>query len=205
MSDVREHKAQSEAARPSVRSGTALHTPDETALEDALASRFATTYFASAEAPPPASVAQRMVSRLQRQAGNRAVARLATSSPAIQRAVYKEGGKGAVAVPQSAKTIKTWVSKPSVQAGGRNHIADVQGRGFPGFKKGKDEYAGGRTFNNGAQPDGNKLPYTGGQTYQEWDIIPCVVGQNRGAERIITSSDGKAYYTNDHYANFTEF
>lgn len=153
-----------------------------------------------------AAMTPRLISGLQRLAGNAAVARLApASTSALQRAVYKEGGKGSVDVPQSAKTIRTYVAKPSVAAGGSNHLADVQGRGFPGFKWGKKEYAGGRVFNNGAQPDGNKLPYLAGQTYQEWDITPCVLGQNRGAERIITSSDGKAYYTNDHYNNFTEF
>ena len=152
------------------------------------------------------AVTLRLLSGLQRLAGNAAVARLAAGpAPVLQRAVYKEGGKNAAEVPANAKTIRKYVAKPSVAPGGSNHLADVQGRGFPGFKWGKKEYAGGRTFNNGAQPDGNKLPYLAGQTYQEWDIIPCVAGQNRGAERIITSSDGKGYYTNDHYNNFTEF
>lgn len=165
--------------------------------------------FASVRPLPP-SVSRMSLSRLQRSAGNAAVARLMPAAQpaglAIQRAVYKEGGKGAVAVPANAKSVKLWVTtKTSVQAGGSNHIADIQGRGFPGFKKGKEEFAGGRVFNNGAQPDGNKLPWTNGQTYQEWDINPCVVGQNRGGDRIITGSDGKAYFTNDHYANFTEF
>lgn len=155
---------------------------------------------------PARALNPRLVTGLQRLAGNAAVARLAVAPAlALQRAVYKEGGKGAVEVPANAKSIKAWVTKPSVQPGGRNHIADIQGRGFPGFKKGKEEFAGGRTFNNGAQPDKSKLPYLAGQTYQEWDINPCVAGQNRGADRILTSSDGKAYYTNDHYNNFTEF
>ncbi|WP_343385453.1 ribonuclease domain-containing protein [Candidatus Amarobacter glycogenicus] len=151
---------------------------------------------------------------LQRFAGNSAVARLvplvsepvttAISAETVQRAVYKEGGKNAVAIPAEARGVAGWVTKPSVQAGGRNHIPDIQGRGFPGFKKGKDEYAGGRVFNNDAMPDGARLPHVAGQTYQEWDTIPCLAGQGRGADRIVTSSDGTAYYTNDHYKNFTE-
>jgi guanyl-specific ribonuclease Sa len=136
---------------------------------------------------------------LQRSIGNQAVHRL------LQRAVFKAGGKG-VAVSAEAKSVARWVmTKTSVQAGGSNHIADIQGRGFPGFKMYKEEYAGGRVFNNNAQPDNNKLPYIGGQTYQEWDTLPCVAGQGRGADRVVTGSDGKAYYSNDHYANFTEF
>jgi hypothetical protein len=147
---------------------------------------------------------------LQRSMGNQAVHRLlrmtASSRPVLQRLVAKAGGKGAVAIPAQAKTVAKYVmTKTSIQPGGSNHIANVQNRGFPGFKMFGEEYAGGRVFNNGAQPDHNKLPYMGGQTYQEWDIHPCVVGQNRGGDRIVTSSDGKVYFSNDHYANFTEF
>lgn len=148
----------------------------------------------------------RLVAGLQRLAGNAAVARLAPAVPsALQRAVYKEGGKGSVAVPQYAKTIRTYVLKPSVAPGGSNHLADVQNRGMIGFKWGKKEYAGGKPFDNDPQPDGNRLPHANGQSYQEWDVNECVAGQSRGTERIVTSSDGKAYYTNDHYKNFTEF
>jgi hypothetical protein len=160
------------------------------------------------EAEPPLSerdlpLAERhgagAVLALQRSAGNQAVQRF------LARAVFKDGGKG-VAVPAEAKSVARWVmAKPSVGPGGKLHLANVQNRGFPGFKMYKDEYAGGRVFNNGAQPDHNKLPYLGGQTYQEWDVHPCVLGQNRGGDRIVTSSDGKAYFSSDHYNNFTEF
>jgi guanyl-specific ribonuclease Sa len=147
---------------------------------------------------------------LQRSMGNQAVQRLLRpadhTGALLQRRVLKAGGKGAVDVSAEAKSVARWVmTKASVQPGGSNHIADIQGRGFPGFKMYKAEYAGGRAFNNNAQPDHNKLPYIGGQTYQEWDTMPCVAGQGRGADRVVTSSDGKAYYSNDHYANFTEF
>ncbi len=40
-------------------------------------------------------------------------------------------------------------------------------------------------------------------TYQEWDVNPKRHGQDRGAERIVTGSDGSAYYTSDHYETFT--
>lgn len=125
---------------------------------------------------------------------------------AVQRKVFKQGGKKAAEIPASAKNVARWVmKKASIQPGGSNYIADVHNRGFSGFKMWKNDYVGGRTFNNGAQPDNNKLPYAAGQTYQEWDINPSLAGQGRGAERIVTSSDGKVYYTGDHYANFTEF
>ena len=67
-----------------------------------------------------------------------------------------------------------------------------------------DGYVGGRRFGNFE----NLLPKkdkTGKRIeYQEWDVNPKIQGKNRGAERLITGSDGKAYYTNDHYGSFTE-
>ena len=38
--------------------------------------------------------------------------------------------------------------------------------------------------------------------YQEWDLNPKTQGKNRGTERLITGSDGKAYYMNNHYESF---
>jgi hypothetical protein len=93
----------------------------------------------------------RNVAVLQRLVGNQAVAGLLRSSlllaaptnraAILQRAVHKDGGKGAVAISAAAKTVAKYVnSKSSVQPGGSRHIADIQGRGFPGFKMFKDEY-----------------------------------------------------------------
>ncbi|WP_024793441.1 ribonuclease domain-containing protein [Tomitella biformata] len=39
-------------------------------------------------------------------------------------------------------------------------------------------------------------------TYQEWDVNPKERGQGRDAERIVTGSDGSAWYTGDHYTSF---
>ncbi len=68
--------------------------------------------------------------------------------------------------------------------------------------KALDGYVGGRRFGNFE----NLLPKKDGSgrkiNYQEWDVNPKVNGKNRGAERLITGSDGKAYYTNDHYQSF---
>ncbi len=70
--------------------------------------------------------------------------------------------------------------------------------------KAPDGYVGGRHFGNyehnlpERDPAGSKIEY------QEWDIQPQVEGKNRGAQRIITSSDGRAWYTADHYNSFTE-
>ena len=68
-----------------------------------------------------------------------------------------------------------------------------------------DGYVGGRTFGNFE----NHLPKQDASgspiRYQEWDVHPKIRGQNRGVERLITGSDGRAYYTADHYNTFTEF
>ena len=67
-----------------------------------------------------------------------------------------------------------------------------------------DGYVGGRRFGNfeGHLPrqdlSGRRI------NYQEWDVNPKVQGRNRGAERLVTGSDGRAYYTRDHYNTFIE-
>ena len=41
-------------------------------------------------------------------------------------------------------------------------------------------------------------------TYREYDVHPYTPGVNRGPERLVVGSDGRAYYTGDHYGTFTE-
>jgi guanyl-specific ribonuclease Sa len=65
-------------------------------------------------------------------------------------------------------------------------------------------YVGGSIFSNREkilpQEDNAGNPIQ----YQEWDVNPKIQGQNRGTERIVTGSDGRSWYTNDHYQTFTE-
>jgi len=94
-------------------------------------------------------------------------------------------GKAALSsvVPEKALQVLTYVKA--------NHDAP------PGF-------VGGRKFGNyeGQLPaidsSGNKI------LYQEWDVNPHRRFLNRGPERLITSSDGRAWYTPDHYSTFME-
>ncbi|WP_442941641.1 ribonuclease domain-containing protein [Nocardia sp. NBC_00416] len=62
---------------------------------------------------------------------------------------------------------------------------------------------GGITFGNRE----GRLPAADGSgktiRYQEWDVNPKKQGQSRDAERIVTGSDGSAWYTGDHYDTFT--
>ncbi|HWH93963.1 MAG TPA: RHS repeat-associated core domain-containing protein [Baekduia sp.] len=74
-----------------------------------------------------------------------------------------------------------------------------KGAPFPGYK-------GGRVFEN--RGPGMRLPESGANgpiKYQEWDVNPYAKGVNRGGERLVTGSDGSAYYTTNHYDTFTRF
>ena len=65
-------------------------------------------------------------------------------------------------------------------------------------------YVGGRVFGNyeGALPryDARRKRIQ----YREWDVHPMAEHRNRGAERLVTGSDGRAWYSDDHYRTFTE-
>lgn len=67
-----------------------------------------------------------------------------------------------------------------------------------------DGYVGGRVFQNREQ----MLPETDTAgnpiEYQEWDVNPKIEGENRGTERLITGSDGRVWYTNNHYRSFVQ-
>lgn len=63
-------------------------------------------------------------------------------------------------------------------------------------------FVGGRIFQNRER----RLPIYENDhrkiKYQEWDVHPKERGQNRGAERLITGNNQRAYYTADHYQTF---
>jgi ribonuclease T1 len=47
-----------------------------------------------------------------------------------------------------------------------------------------------------------RLPFTGGQTYSEYDIRPPTGTSGIGPRRVVVGSDGIFYYTADHYSSF---
>jgi guanyl-specific ribonuclease Sa len=81
----------------------------------------------------------------------------------------------------------------------RETLAYIRQHGFapPG-------YVGGRGFGNyeGLLPryDTRRKRLE----YREWDVRPRAEGRNRGAERLVTGSDGRAWYSADHYRSFLE-
>jgi guanyl-specific ribonuclease Sa len=66
-------------------------------------------------------------------------------------------------------------------------------------------YVGGEQFMNDGRDGGQVLPRydSAGRTiaYREWDVNPYT-GANRGTERLVTGSDGSAWFTSDHYNTF---
>lgn len=63
-------------------------------------------------------------------------------------------------------------------------------------------YVGGRKFGNYEKQLPQKDDNGRRINYQEWDVNPKKQGRNRGAERLVTGSDGRAYYTKNHYKSF---
>ncbi len=72
------------------------------------------------------------------------------------------------------------------------------------YDKAPENYIGGRYFGNYEQhlPERNEKGKL--IKYREWDIYPNVEGKSRGMQRLITASDGRSWYTADHYNSFTE-
>jgi ribonuclease T1 len=65
-------------------------------------------------------------------------------------------------------------------------------------------HVGGRKFGNYEKLLPIKKANGGLMYYREWDVYPKRKGVNRGKERIVTSDDDRAWYTNDHYRSFVE-
>jgi hypothetical protein len=60
---------------------------------------------------------------------------------------------------------------------------------FPGIKVGENSQM--------TEVRATVLPRGNGVTYREWDVNPNIKGVDRGGERLVTRSDGSAWYTND--------
>jgi RHS repeat-associated protein len=95
----------------------------------------------------------------------------------------------------------------SIGAGGEkaktviDHAKKYNGAAQPGYR-------GGGVFQNDGRGGGEILPRVDNSgnkiTYKEYDINPYTRGVNRGVERVVIGSDGRSYFTNDHYRTFSE-
>lgn len=146
---------------------------------------------------------------LQRAIGNRAVGLLVGTKLRVDRKQYTEGSKQAPFAPtaqarsQARFVVDKGMHNQAIAAGttiGKYTFAAVAGAspGTLGYEKFKGKtYCGGRTYGN----NDSQLP--GGTTYTEWDVTEYVAGA-RGVERVVVGANTKAYFTNNHYADFVE-
>jgi guanyl-specific ribonuclease Sa len=106
------------------------------------------------------------------------------------------GGQPAAPPPQAQVQV---APKDNLPVHARETLTYIRQHGYapPGF-------VGGRVFGNyeGALPRYNAKRKR--IEYREWDVRARAVGQNRGAERLVTGNDGRAWYTADHYRTFVE-
>ncbi len=109
------------------------------------------------------------------------------------------GACGRTPAPHPALPVSVAVAQEGVPDQARKVLAHVRAHG-----EAPAGTEGGRRFGNYE----HRLPErdAGGKAirYQEWDVWPKARGRNRGAERLVTGSDGRAWYTGDHYRTFTE-
>ncbi|WLT31734.1 ribonuclease domain-containing protein [Geothrix sp. PMB-07] len=107
-------------------------------------------------------------------------------------------GTGSEMPPPAQAQVQS-APKDAIPVHAREALTYIRQHGFapPG-------YVGGRVFGNyeGLLPRYN----TKGKRieYREWDVRPKAEGKNRGAERLVTGSDGRAWYSADHYRSFLE-
>ena len=116
------------------------------------------------------------------------------TSAALSPAAGSSAGAGETAGPRGIVPVpippRAYDTLAEIDAGGWPDSADA-----PGTK-------GGISWQN----RGGDLPKADASgvriSYQEWDVNPKRRGQSRDAERIVTGSDGSAWYTGDHYTSF---
>jgi len=107
-------------------------------------------------------------------------------------------GPGAPTPPKAQAQAQATPQDP-IPAHARETLAYIRQHGYapPG-------YVGGRVFGNyeGLLPryDTRRKRIE----YREWDVRPKAEGRNRGAERLVTGSDGRAWYSADHYRSFLD-
>lgn len=191
-------KAAPETAAPkSARQGHSL--PDTAGLQDLQALADSSPAVQRITALAEASPAQRMEDEEPLQGKpkdktglSRRAAPSATGggdTPAQRLAASSGGAVVQLALPS---TINDMVAR--VEAG-KGSLGSKGKGGEPSYEAGGKTYQGGRVFGNREK----KLPK--GLTYQEWDVHPLTKSK-RGAERLITGSDGSVWYTADHYGTF---
>ncbi|MFI6045182.1 ribonuclease domain-containing protein [Nocardia sp. NPDC051321] len=113
-------------------------------------------------------------------------------------------GSGATAsgLPKPSAAGPSASRAPGVPVRAYDTLAEIDAGRWPDSANAPGTKGGDRWMNRGgtlAAKDAAGKPIT----YQEWDVNPKQRGRSRDAERIVTGSDGSAWYTGDHYETFT--
>jgi len=127
-----------------------------------------------------------------------ALASLATGLVCAAALLLSPGCGPEVPAPPAPVQVQA-AAKDPIPVHARETLAYVRQHGYapPG-------YVGGRVFGN---YEGQLPRYNAKRKrieYREWDVRPRAEGKNRGAERLVTGNDGRAWYTADHYRTFLE-
>ncbi|WP_227984173.1 ribonuclease domain-containing protein [Nocardia spumae] len=130
------------------------------------------------------------------------VASSSTTAASVKTTQPKPGPVNSASGRSAAAPIASAARAPGVPDHAYDTLAEIDAGRWPGSANAPGTKGGDQWMNRAGT-----LPKTdaGGRTisYQEWDVNPKKPGQSRDAERIVTGSDGTAYYTGDHYKTFT--
>lgn len=100
----------------------------------------------------------------------------------------------------------TGLDTSNIPPGELDKAEDIAQRAFDGSAPPAGVRPNGRTFRNDGRGGGQVLPQQGPDgssiSYREWDVNPPGPS-GRDAVRVVTGSDGSAWYTSDHYNTFT--
>ncbi|GAB7142087.1 hypothetical protein LRC484719_06730 [Mycobacterium riyadhense] len=127
---------------------------------------------------------------------------IADKGPLLERQAAIRARLGELGVPvEGGEPTAPAPGEPPAPQNVQDTLNEVDAGKWPGAANAPGT-KGGSTFNNTEQllpardASGNPI------TYKEWDVNPKVPNQDRDLERIITGSDGSAWYTTDHYRTF---
>lgn len=125
-----------------------------------------------------------------------------TNATAVSTAVPDAGSTTAVPKPGAASPVTAPSRVAGVPDRAYDTLAEIDAGRWPDSANAPGTKGGERFMNRDKD-----LPLTDSAgdkiAYQEWDVNPKQRNRSRDAERIVTGSDGSAWYTGDHYETFT--
>jgi guanyl-specific ribonuclease Sa len=129
---------------------------------------------------------------------------MADRGPLVERQAAIRARLGQLGIPVEGEGPATPggnAGEPPIPQNVQDTLDQIDAGKWPGSANAPGTKGGG-VFDNDQQllptRDASGQPIT----YQEWDVNPRAPGQTRDSDRIVTGSDGSAWYTTDHYQTF---